>query len=116
MALLAVAAIDIGNFKRYDTVDVLPDTACLSEFPGYCLPDYIVFALAGEIVDYAYLKDPLIIPENPGDAFASEREHFYNFDEHISDARLEEIRNSSDWMIVDILERDIERKVRLTND
>lgn len=112
MSLVVVAAKDIGNIKKYDTVDLLPGADCLSELHDYCLPDYFVFAFTGEYMDYAYLKDPLIIPENPADAFASEREYFYNFDEHISDARLEEIRNSSDWMIVDILERDIERKGR----
>jgi hypothetical protein len=85
-----VAAIDIGNFKRYDAVDVLPDNAL--ELPQYRLPLYYLFNLPGEPADYAHLKDPLIIPENSADAFTSEREYFYNFDEHISDARRETMK------------------------
>lgn len=111
MALLVVAAIDTGKFKRYDTVDVFPDV--ISDLSEYRLPTYHLFRLPGEYCDYAYLKDPLIIPENSADAFASERECFYNFDQHISNARLEEIQNAEEPLIVDILELDIERKERV---
>lgn len=109
MALIVIMAAEDRAFKKYDVVEILPDGFSAGKEVYY--PTFLIFRIPGNKSELDYLLDPLTVPDStrPGARReVSPRLYRFNFDSKVSAETLQAIRDSEEFLFVDIDINDIE--------